>query len=278
MIARYSFLASVLGLCALSIVSQADAQSRKPRRPTTRAATAAPTPTPLPVIVETIDIPEVKSPAKRNERPGNSAGSSTNAVVAELSGEPPFVYEYRHPNYLITHLLIRHDAAGKGTITFAKNDSPEEMTDPITLSPVTLGKINALLNALDYFNSTVSYQFEKDYSHLGETRFFARRDGKQREVKFNWTVNKDAYALTEEYRKVGLQYIWLFDITVARENQPLNAPALMDEMDSYLRRNEISDPMQLLPALNGLAEDERIPLIARNHASKLIQQIEKPKK
>ncbi|HYJ92753.1 MAG TPA: hypothetical protein VEV84_15690, partial [Pyrinomonadaceae bacterium] len=62
------------------------------------------------------------------------------------------------------------------------------------------------------------------------------------------------------------------------ENQPLNAPSLMDELDSYLRRNEISDPKQLLPLLKELSNDERIPLIARNHASKLAEKIDKDKK
>jgi hypothetical protein len=105
-----------------------------------------------------------------------------------------------------------------------------------------------------------------------------KKGGKQRTVSFNWTQNKDAKLLMDEYRKLGNQYVWMFDITVARENQPLDAPRLMESLDSLVRRGEISDPRQMVPFLNGLANDERIPLIARNRAAKIVAQVEKSKK
>ena len=67
----------------------------------------------------------------------------------------------------------------------------------------------------------------------------------------------------------------VFDIGIARENQPLNAPKLMEGLESLLKRNGLSDPQQLLPLLTDLTTDERIPLIARNHAQRLIKQINK---
>jgi uncharacterized protein (UPF0147 family) len=67
-------------------------------------------------------------------------------------------------------------------------------------------------------------------------------------------------------------------MSISRENQPLNAPGLMDELDADLRRNEISDPTQMLPLLKEISNDERIPLIARNHATRLMEKIEKEKK
>ena len=88
----------------------------------------------------------------------------------------------------------------------------------------------------------------------------------------------NARALADEYRKLSNQYIWMFDINLSRENQPLESPKLMDVIDGYIRRNEISDAVQLIPFLKQLGDDERIPLIARNHATRLIKQIEKEKK
>ena len=81
----------------------------------------------------------------------------------------------------------------------------------------------------------------------------------------------------DEYRRISNQYVWQYDVAISRENQPLNAPSLMDELDSLLRRNEISDPPQMLPMLKELSNDERIPLIARNHAKRLVERIEKAK-
>ena len=69
----------------------------------------------------------------------------------------------------------------------------------------------------------------------------------------------------------------MFDITLARENQPLEAPKLLDSLDSLIKRNEISDAEQMIPFLKELSNDERIPLIARNHAMRLVKKIGKIK-
>jgi hypothetical protein len=78
-----------------------------------------------------------------------------------------------------------------------------------------------------------------------------------------------------EYRKAADQVILVFDIAIARENQPLNAPKLMETMESMPERNALSDPHQLLKLLQDLSTDEHVPLIARNHALRLIKQIQK---
>ena len=44
-------------------------------------------------------------------------------------------------------------------------------------------------------------------------------------------------------------------------------------MESYIKRNGLSDPEQLLPLLKDLSTDEHVPLIARNHALRLIKKI-----
>ena len=89
------------------------------------------------------------------------------------------------------------------------------------------------------------------------------------------TNNTDAETLVNEYRKAADQAILIFDISIARQNQPLNAPKLMEGMESLLKRNGLSHPQQLLPLLKELSTDERVPLIARNHALRLIKKIQK---
>jgi hypothetical protein len=49
----------------------------------------------------------------------------------------------------------------------------------------------------------------------------------------------------------------------------------MEELESQLKRNGLSDPRQLLPLLRDISTDEHLPLIARNHAARLIKKIEK---
>ena len=107
--------------------------------------------------------------------------------------------------------------------------------------------------------------------------FTVRKDGRERTAKFNYTVNKDAKTLADEYRKIGQQFVWIFDIKLARENYPLETPALMDSLDSLVKRNELSDGQQMIPFLQELSNDERLPLIARNHATRIIKTVEKKK-
>lgn len=220
------------------------------------------------------------APPKRNERPGDSDSNSAKGNNSSTPGQAhgsvsTFRYEFSQPEFVIPSIKIEHDDAGVGTISFKKKGEDEIITDPIRVSPKALSRINEALTALNFLDSTENYQYEKDFSHLGNIKFSRTQNGRTRDVGFNWTSNKDAKTLMDEYRKIGNQYIWIFDISLSRENQPLEAPRLFDTLDSMIRRNEISDPYQMEPFLLELSNDERIPLIARNHAAKLIKQFEK---
>jgi hypothetical protein len=102
-----------------------------------------------------------------------------------------------------------------------------------------------------------------------------KRGGRDRSAQFNWTTDANAKALANEYWRAADQAILVFDIAVSRENLPLEAPKLMDRLDQLLSRGGLSDPEQLIPLLRELSTDERVPLIARNHASRLLKKIEK---
>lgn len=236
--------------------------------------TPAPTPEekPAPAVVE-------KAEPKKNERPAGSgdAAKRTNRAT-KLASDPTYFYEFSQPDFVINKIVIEHDDTGRGTITFTKKMFGDTVTDPLQVSPAALERINGAYTALDFIDSKESYQYEKDYSHLGVTTFRLKKGDKQRTAVFNYTVNKDAKILADEYRKLANQFIWVFDITVARENQPLETPRLLDALDGLLKRNEISDPVQMLPLLRGMKDDERVPLITRNHAGKLVEKIEKGKK
>jgi len=252
----------------------AEAQVKKTQRP----AKSIPTPTPVAVPAPS-PTPEKQ---KKNGRPSD-ANSGMGKVEASKTDAgqgytPTYFYEFNRPGFLTSRVLIEHDAAGKGKISFLKKDFGELMSDPIQLSTVTVKGINEGLERMDFLDSTEDYQYEKDLSHLGVTVFRFRRDGRERTVKFNWTTNKEAKFLMDEYRRISNEYVWKFDMVVTRENQPLESPRMLDGLGSYLERGEISDPPHLLPYLKELGEDERLPLIARNHALRLIKQIEKKKK
>jgi len=266
--------AAVLLAAAASV---GEGQTRK-RRP----AVKKPSPAASEVASSSAVAEPTTAPPKRNERPDSpdSAGQRP-APPSEKRGAPgvipAFEYEFSQPEFVISNIKIQHGEDGAGTISFRKKGSDELITDPISLSPKALSRINDVLNSLNFLDSTENYQYEKDFSHLGTIKFSLRRKGRSRDVTYNWSENKDAKNLMNEYRRISNQFIWIFDISLSRENQPLEAPKLMDSLDSMIRRNEISDPHQLDPFLRELSDDERIPLIARNHAARLVKQFEKEK-
>lgn len=258
----------LLAFIAVLLTVTASAQTgggKTNKRPS--AAAVSPTPTPVP----TPDAP------KKNERPtaGNTSGTNGKSTSTY---KPEYFYEFDRPGFVTSHVIIEHDSAGVGKISFKQKDFDEMMTDPIKLSPATVEGINAALTRLDFLASTTDYQYEKDLSHLGNIKFTLKRDGRERTIKYNWTEDKDAKFLMDEYRRITNEYVWKFEMVTVRENQPLVAPRMLDALDSLIRLNEISDPPHLIAFLKELSDDERLPLIARNHATRLIKQIEKAAK
>lgn len=211
-------------------------------------------------------------PTKHNTRPTQTASSP--AAVTENNGEPvKYTYEFSQPKFVVKHIVLEHDANGRGTVKFERLNEDAPIVEPLALSAAALTRINAAWQALQFLDSSTDYQADKQFPHLGTMRIGMERGTRKRIAEFNWTNNTNAEILINEYRRAADQAILIFDITVARENQPLNAPKLMEVMESLIKRNALSDPEQLLPLLNELSTDEHIPLIARNHALRIIKKI-----
>lgn len=266
----FALLAGVVLLASAGFAQTKRRTAPVVKKPVITVAEPSPSPSPREPSV-------IKPEPKKNERPVSNGGPG-NAGNAPNTIEPAYFYEFSQPDFMISKIVIKHDETGRGSITFTKKLFGDTVTEPLQVSTAALERIDTAYAALNFIESTESYQYEKDYSHLGVSTFLLKKGDKQRTAVFNYTLNKDARVLADEYRKLGNQFIWIFDITVARENQPLETPRLLDAFDGLMRRNEISDPSQLLPLLKDMKDDERIPLISRNHAGKLVERIEKGRK
>lgn len=211
---------------------------------------------------------------KKNERPS----AEKPKVETPAPGSPTYVYRFDRPGFLTSMMHLEHDASGKGKITFLRNGNDEEITENVQLPKAVIEKIDAIYSSLKFLDSTENYQYEHDRSNMGNNTFTLSRDGRSRTAKFNWTTNEAAKSLMTLYRGVGYELVWKFELEIARQNQPLETPSLMNEMEGYLRRNEIADPPSLLPYLKQIAVDERFPLIARNRAETMVRSIERAAK
>lgn len=231
--------------------------------------TSAPTPNPQHTNQRKANRSDAVSPTTPSEPTSNEIGASSAASGVR------FAYEFKQPQFLIPNIRIEHDAAGRGRMTFTKRNVETPFTESVTLSPTALTRISDLWAKLDRLKGKPDLQAPKQFPHLGTMILNVTEGGETRAAEFNWTQNPDALALITEYRRLSDQTLFIFDITVARENQPLEAPSIMKRLEILVRRKDISDGKQLLPFLRELATDERLPLIARNQAGSLAKKLEK---
>ena len=213
---------------------------------------------------------------KVNTRPEAAVPAATPAPLKKTENDSArYSYEFTQPEFYVRHIRIEHDANGRGVIKFERLHDEMVYEEPLELSSAAWTRIAGLWEALRFLDSEENYQSDKQFAHLGTMRLKMERDSRQRTAEFNWTRNKDAFSLANEYRRVADQAVLVFDISLAREVQPLNTPQLMEEFELQMKRNGLSDPQQLVPLLKDISTDEHLPLIARNHALRLIKKIEK---
>jgi hypothetical protein len=233
------------------------------------------------IAVFFVAAPRLAAQSKTNERQPEAVPASSQAPRTQRREEnkkPPdtteYFYEFTQPDFYIRHIVIQHDATGKGKINFERKGEETAIEEPINLSMGALGRVLGAWTELNFLESTENYQADKQFPHLGTMRLKMERDKLNRTAEFNWTNNKIASLLVNEYRRIADQALLVFDISVARETQPLATPKLMEEFEMQMKRNGLSDPLQLVPLLNDISTDEHLPLIARNHALRLIKKLE----
>ena len=232
-------------------------------------------PAALMVLSAAISICAQDQSGKHNARPQQAASPTTTAVSDTSTEAVKYTYEFSQPKFIVNHIVLEHDANGRGTVTFERLNEATPVVEPLELSPAALERIRSSWQALQFLESETNYQADKQFPHLGTMRIGMQRGDRKRVAEFNWTNNSDASTLVNEYRKAADQVILLFDISIARANQPLGLPKLMEVMEMLMKRDALSDPRQLLKLLQDLSTDERVPLIARNHAQRLIKKIQK---
>jgi hypothetical protein len=247
----------------------ASAQSSSQRK-------ATPLQTPTPSVGQ-------RQPQKVSKRPEDEGADDVPASVragvpAKPKGDPNaarYTYEFRQPDFLVYFVHIEHDDAGRGHIRFERRMDTEQLTEPFELSPAALARVRAKWEALGFLESGASYQGERNYPSQGQTRLTVRRGAQERATEFNYSQNADAQGLAQEYRRASEQALFVFEVKVALESQPLETPKLINRLESLIERDYLSDRRQLIPLVRELSEDERVPLVGRNQAARILKKLEK---
>lgn len=274
---RLTLLLTIVALVSAGAARDAAAQSGQKARERAPEPPAAQQPAqPAPKKAAARPAGEQSKTNSRGELPDGDKPHVAGANgVAEDPNGTRYVYDFSQPTFLIHTIRIEHDEAGNGFIRFERRSDIEQITEPLQLSRAALERIGARWAALDYLGSGESYQAPRDYPNLGRTRLAVRRGGQERSTEFNFSDKANAQGLADEYRRAAEQAVLVFELGVALESQPLEIPKLINKLESLSKSNFLSDPKQLVPLLRQLAEDERVPLIGRNHARRILDKLEK---
>jgi len=185
-------------------------------------------------------------------------------------------YLFENPRFTTPVQELEFDGSGQGKFRFKRKDS-DEIVNKLSISPEVLTQIQLLLDNLNFLASSEDYQHKKDFSHLGNMTITYSRDGKERTVKFNYTDNESMSRLSDIFRNIVTQETRVFELEAIIANDPISAPAQLRMLESELKSKRVADPHRFDPILKNIKLDEGVPLIARNHADRLLLMISKGK-
>lgn len=204
-------------------------------------------------------------------------GSSQHLADGSASRDMSYSYKFENPRFDIRVIEIDLNSNGAGELRFTRGTSDEVLDCKVKLLPATIARISSLFEASGFLASNTEYQDKKDFAHMGWVTLGARQGALERKTRFNFTTNIHIKTLEEIFRAIASQEISLFDIENAQRYQPLDLPKQLDTLENDLRLVRIAEPERLLAALNEIAADDIQPLIARNHAKKIVEDIKKGK-
>lgn len=207
-----------------------------------------------------------------------NASAKKNADAAKSANEPRYAYEFAQPDFIVRRVSIEHDSSGRGSITFERRNEDQPFTEPLEISPTAFARIVAAWQSLKFLDSQESYQSDKHFANLGVIKLTLKQGTRERTAQFDWTNNEQAAALRREYQRLTDQQLFVFDMEVARQYQPSETVTLLKRLEILLDQDGLSDRSTVAPLLTDLSTDERVPLIARNQAARLLKRIEKEKK
>lgn len=215
-----------------------------------------------------ITLPTLSSAQARIEPAKLTGGEGSSSIR--------YRYIFENPRFTTPLQEVVFDGDGQGQFRFKRKDS-EEIVNQLSVSARVLSQIQAIFDELNFLASREDYQHKKDFSHLGTMTITYARGGKERTVSFNYTDNQSLSRLREIFHNLVTQETRIFELETILANDPISTPAQLRLLESELKSKHIADPRRFEPMLQSIKLDEGVPLIARNHAERLLQTIRKGK-
>ncbi len=195
---------------------------------------------------------------------------------ADTLGTTHYQYLFENERFTTPLVEVILDGQGHGRFRFRRKDA-EEIAIDLSVSIALINQIQGLFDEVRFLDTNDDYQYKKDFSHLGKITLKLSRGGRQRSTTFNYSSNQAINRLTDLFRNIATQENRVFEIETTREADPLSTPAQLRLLEAELRSKQIAEPDRLSSMLQKMKVDESVPLIARNHADRLLKMIQKGK-
>lgn len=203
--------------------------------------------------------------------------AAQNGETGTIPAGVSFAYKFENARFYIPLLEIDLRPDGGGVLRFKRGESDEMVDLKFKLLPATLARVRQLCQATRFLTSDADYQDKKDFSHLGWISISARQGELSRAIRFNYTLNAEIRELADIFRGIATQEIHVFDMDTAQQYQPLDLPGRLEAVENDLRLERLAEPERMLTPLREIAGDDTQPLIARNHATRIMDGIKKGK-
>ena len=206
-----------------------------------------------------------------------AVSNGQNGETGRAGAGASFSYKFENARFHIPLIEIDLAPDGTGELRFKRGESDEIIDLKLKLLPETMERIRTLYGVTGFLTSKDEYQAKKNFSNLGWITLSAREGDLKREVRLNYSENQHIKELYDIFRAIATQQMHLFDLDTAEQYQPLDLPTQLRVLERDLELERIAEPEQMLTALRNINSNDALPLIARNHAKRIVASIEKKK-
>jgi hypothetical protein len=206
-----------------------------------------------------------------------AVSNGQNGALGRAEAQPSFGYKFENTRFYIPLIEVDLAPDGSGELRFKRGESDEIIDLKLKILPSTLERIRQLYSETGFLTSKEGYQSKKDFSNLGWRTLSAQSGDLKREARFNYTDNRLIKELYEIFHAIATQQMHLFDLDIAEQYQPLDLPTQLHVLERDLELERVAEPEQMLTALRNINSNDSLPLIARNQAKRIAENIEKKK-
>lgn len=173
-------------------------------------------------------------------------------------------YTKSFPGSVPPYVEINIEKSGAGLY---REDPKDDDPVKFQLSAADTTQLYALSEKLDHFNRKLESGLK--VANMGQKTFRYDEDGKTGEVKFNYSEDVDARALTDWFEKIAETERSLLELQRSVKYDKLGAENAILRIEILKDQKRLVAPDQFLPMLDRVVKNESFLHIARDRAAAL---------